>query len=102
MKTESRDPLLETVLEDEEIFRAAAMRQETGRRIYAYFETVIDKRLANPGDDIVSYLTTAEIDALARFESSGLVVMAGHTFVYNGAVRYVKNLIDFVEQHPSL
>ena len=27
MKTESRDPLLETVLEDEEIFRAAMLRQ---------------------------------------------------------------------------
>lgn len=38
---------------------------------------------------------TTEVDELARLASAkGLVVMAGHTFVYNGAVRYVKKLID--------
>ena len=39
--------------------------------------------------------TIAEVDALARLaERRGLVVMAGHTFIYNPAVRYVKHLID--------
>jgi cytochrome P450 len=38
------------------------LRQQTGQRIYDYFEGVIEQRLAHPGDDIVSYLTTAEID----------------------------------------
>jgi predicted dehydrogenase len=39
--------------------------------------------------------TAAEVDALARAaEERGLVVMAGHTFIYNAAVRYVKRLID--------
>jgi len=33
-----------------------------------------------------------QLDALAR--GRGLVVMAGHTFLYNSAVRYVKGLID--------
>ena len=39
--------------------------------------------------------SVAEVDELERCAARrGLVVMAGHTFVYNRAVRYVKNLID--------
>jgi predicted dehydrogenase len=39
--------------------------------------------------------SAAEVDELARCAAGrGLVVMAGHTFVYNPAVRYVKRLID--------
>lgn len=39
--------------------------------------------------------TAAEVDDLARISKErSLVVMAGHTFVYNAAVRYVKKLID--------
>jgi predicted dehydrogenase len=37
----------------------------------------------------------AEVDQLARYaENARLVVMTGHTFIYNPAVRYVKKLID--------
>ena len=37
----------------------------------------------------------AEVDELARLAGQrGLVVMVGHTFIYNSAVRYVKTLID--------
>ena len=37
----------------------------------------------------------SEVDELARqAHARGLVVMAGHTFVYNSAVRYVKELVD--------
>jgi predicted dehydrogenase len=39
--------------------------------------------------------TTAEVDELARLaEARGLTVMVGHTFIYNSAVRYVRQLID--------
>jgi len=39
--------------------------------------------------------TVAEVDELGRISKErSLVVMAGHTFVYNAAVRYVKKLID--------
>jgi predicted dehydrogenase len=38
--------------------------------------------------------TVSEVDALARYaDERRLVVMAGHTFIYNPAVRYVKRLI---------
>jgi predicted dehydrogenase len=37
----------------------------------------------------------AEVDELSRCaKERGLVVMVGHTFIYNSAVRYVKKLID--------
>ncbi|HXI69255.1 MAG TPA: Gfo/Idh/MocA family oxidoreductase [Verrucomicrobiae bacterium] len=37
----------------------------------------------------------SEVDELARVAGEkGLVVMVGHTFIYNSAVRYVKKLID--------
>jgi cytochrome P450 len=39
-----------------------AYREKTGRRIYAYFERMIDESLAHPRDDIMSYLVRAEID----------------------------------------
>jgi predicted dehydrogenase len=36
-----------------------------------------------------------EVDELARHAGErGLIVMAGHTFIYNAAVRYVKKLVD--------
>ena len=39
--------------------------------------------------------TVAEVDELAGIaEKRNRIVMAGHTFVYNAAVRYVKQLID--------
>ena len=38
--------------------------------------------------------TTREVDELARSaKERGLIVMAAHTFIYNAAVRYVKQLI---------
>jgi predicted dehydrogenase len=37
----------------------------------------------------------AEVDELGRLAGEqGLVVMTGHTFIYNAAVRYVKKLVD--------
>jgi predicted dehydrogenase len=39
--------------------------------------------------------TVAEVDELEKLaEKRDLVVMAGHTFIYNAAVRYVKKLLD--------
>ena len=41
---------------------AYEFRAKTSKRIYAYFEKVIDDRMAAPRDDLVTYFTRATID----------------------------------------
>ncbi len=41
---------------------ATRVRSTSGKRIYAYFEAVIDERAAQPRDDMIGYLLGAEID----------------------------------------
>ena len=61
-------------------FSLAKQALESGKHI------LVEKPLAT---------TVAEVDVLARCaEPCGLIVMAGHTFIFNAAVRYVKRLID--------
>jgi predicted dehydrogenase len=39
--------------------------------------------------------TVAEVEELGKLaDERGLIVMAGHTFIYNTAVRYIKKLLD--------
>jgi cytochrome P450 len=49
---------------------ARAYRKMTGKRIYAYFEQLIDERTARPRDDMMTYFTEVELDGrkLARTE----------------------------------
>jgi cytochrome P450 len=61
---------------------ARAIRAEAGRRIYAYFEELIDARRSRSGDDLMGYLVTAEIDGekLSRNEILDicfLLILAG-------------------------
>ncbi len=43
-------------------------------------------------------MSVREVDELARLAAErSLIVMAGHTFIYNNAVKYVKKLIDTQE-----
>lgn len=61
-------------------FRLGMAALEAGKHIF------VEKPLAT---------TAAEVDELARVATERkLTVMAGHTFIYNSAVRYVKKLID--------
>ena len=39
-----------------------AVVNETGQRIYDYFNAALDEREANPTDDILTHFTTAEVD----------------------------------------
>ncbi len=41
---------------------AYEFRAKTSKRIYAYFEQVIDDRLASPREDLVTYFTRVEMD----------------------------------------
>ena len=59
---ELKDGIIRPPVPASDLVGAYEHRAKTGQRIYAYFEKVIDDRLAQPGDDIVSYLTTAVID----------------------------------------
>jgi predicted dehydrogenase len=82
----------ETVLEDSEVdgvliatpaashFSLAKQALNAGKHVF------VEKPLSTK---------VAEVDELSRCASEqDLVVMTGHTFVYNSAVRYVKKLID--------
>jgi predicted dehydrogenase len=61
-------------------FTLAKQALESGKHV------LVEKPLAT---------TVAEVDILSRCAAQrGLIVMAGHTFIYNPAVRYVKRLID--------
>lgn len=61
-------------------FSLAKQALEAGKHVF------VEKPLATK---------VAEVDELARCATQrNLVVMTGHTFVYNSAVRYVKTLID--------
>jgi predicted dehydrogenase len=83
---------VETVLQDPEVqavivatpaathFTLARDILNTGKHVF------VEKPLAT---------TVAEVDELGKIATArGLVVMSGHTFIYNNAVRYVKKLID--------
>jgi len=39
-----------------------AVRAEAGKRIYAYFDALIDERQTKPGEDLMGYLVQAQID----------------------------------------
>jgi predicted dehydrogenase len=61
-------------------FTLAKQALEAGKHVF------VEKPLATK---------VAEVDELARCAAKrNLVVMTGHTFIYNSAVRYVKKLID--------
>jgi len=83
---------VEQVLDDPEVkavliatpaethFRLAKQMLEAGKH------TFVEKPLAT---------RVSEVDELGKYAAErNLVVMAGHTFIYNPAVRYVKQLVD--------
>src|SRR5262245_3330704 len=59
---ELKDGIIRPPVEPADLEAGKEHRQKTGRRIYEYFEGLIDERLARPRDDIMSYLVRAEID----------------------------------------
>lgn len=67
---ELKDGIIRPPVAANDLVGAYEHRARTGKRIYAYFDEVVEARLAEPRDDILTYLTTAEIDGerLTRHE----------------------------------
>jgi cytochrome P450 len=59
---ELKDGIIRPPVPPADLVAAYEFRTKTGKRIYAYFERVIDERLAAPRDDLVTYFTRAEVD----------------------------------------
>jgi cytochrome P450 len=59
---ELKDGVIRPPVPPADLVAAYEFRAKTGKRIYAYFEKVIDERNAAPRDDLMTYFTRAEID----------------------------------------
>ena len=84
-------PIIERVIPSARSIWASLMPAAT------HFALAKDALLAGKHVFVGKPLATsvAEVDELGRLAAArGLVVMAGHTFIYNAAVRFVKKLID--------
>jgi cytochrome P450 len=57
-----KDGIVRPAAPPSDLKKAAEMRHATGRQIYTYFEKVIEQRLEAPRDDLLTYLTAAEVD----------------------------------------
>jgi cytochrome P450 len=67
---ELKDGIIRPPVPPDDLAATWEFRRDTGQRIYAYFERMLDARLAEPRDDVLTYLTTAQIDGepLSRHE----------------------------------
>ncbi len=59
---ELKDGIIRPHTQTDDMEKAAEIRKNSGQRIYAYFEKVIDDRNAAPKDDLVTYLVQVELD----------------------------------------
>src|SRR5262245_14051604 len=59
---EFKNGIIRPPVDPYDLAACAEFRQKTGKRIYAYFEQMIDERTARPREDIITYLTRVELD----------------------------------------
>lgn len=59
---ELKDGIIRPPFPAEDLEGAMAFRKKTGERIYATFEKLIDEKIAQPKDDLMSLLVRAEVD----------------------------------------
>ncbi len=57
-----KDGIIRPHLRTTDLEEATQIRVDTGKRIYAFFETLIDQRRANPQDDLMTYLVEVELE----------------------------------------
>ncbi len=76
--------------------------KETGQRIYAYFEQVIDARAAEPQDDLISRFLEAEIDGVRLSREDILDIC--YLFLLAGLDTVTASLgcaVAYLAQHPD-
>jgi cytochrome P450 len=59
---ELKNGIIRPPVDPMDLIAATEFRMKTGERIYAYFEKLIEERRSAPRDDMVTYLTTVELD----------------------------------------
>ncbi|MBM4244276.1 MAG: cytochrome P450 [Deltaproteobacteria bacterium] len=59
---ELKNGIIRPPVDPMDMIAATEFRMKTGERIYAYFEKMIEDRRAKPCDDMMTYLTTVELD----------------------------------------
>ena len=59
---EMKNGIIRPRVEPGDVEEATRVRATSGKRIYAYFEAVIEERAAQPRDDMIGYLLGVEID----------------------------------------
>lgn len=80
----------------------AAIRHDTAREIYAFFDTLIGERLANPGDDVISRFALGEVDGQRMTHEQMLDVC--FLFILGGLDTVTSTLdcsLAYLAQHPE-
>jgi cytochrome P450 len=67
---EMKDGIIRPHLQTNDMEKAQQIRIDTGKRIYAFFEQLIDRRRGDPRDDLMTYLVEVELqgEKLSRNE----------------------------------
>ncbi len=67
---EMKDGIIRPHLQTDDMEKAQQIRIDTGKRIYAFFEQLIDRRRGDPRDDLMTYLVEVELqgEKLSRNE----------------------------------
>lgn len=81
---------------------AQAIRRATGQEMYAFFNSVIDDRLENPGDDAISRFVHGVVDGRALTREEVLDIC--YLFILGGLDTVTATLdcsIAYLAQHPE-
>jgi cytochrome P450 len=97
-----KDNIIRPDIDPADVEAAQRIRQETGQAMYAYFGDVIDDRLANPSDDIISRFVHGEIEG--RKMSREEILDICYLFILGGLDTVTSTLdcsIAYLAQQPE-
>ncbi len=97
-----KDNIIRPDVDPGDVDAAQQIRRETGKAMYAYFGEVIDDRLANPGEDLISRFVHGEVDGRAMSREEILDIC--YLFILGGLDTVTSTLdcsIAYLAQHPE-